>query len=108
MTIHQTLLTAIYLLAYDTKKNKLAKKAWLDYLVHRAALSELALDGYLQPSAGTHRPRPSASWQAVPGAPRRTVTVTLEEHHGMFRPPAGVVVYSRYSSVPPQQGSLPL
>ncbi len=52
MTIHQTLPTAIYLLAYDTRKNKLAKKAWLDYLVHGAALSELALDGYLTAIGG--------------------------------------------------------
>jgi Golgi phosphoprotein 3 (GPP34) len=47
MTAEQTLPASLYLLAYDTTKNELAKKAWLDYLVRGAVLCELIIRGYL-------------------------------------------------------------
>ena len=47
MTADQTLPASLYLLAYNTRKNELAKKAWLDYLVRGAVLCELIIRGYL-------------------------------------------------------------
>ena len=47
MTAEQTLPASLYLLAYNTRKNELAKKAWLDYLVRGAVLCELIIRGYL-------------------------------------------------------------
>jgi ubiquinone/menaquinone biosynthesis C-methylase UbiE len=38
---------SLYLLAYDTRKNELAKRAWLDYLVRGAMLCELIIRGHL-------------------------------------------------------------
>jgi hypothetical protein len=51
MNTTQTLPAATYLLAYDTTKKDLAKKAWLEYLIRGAALGELILGGHLSGDA---------------------------------------------------------
>ncbi len=80
MTANQSLPASLYLLAYNTRKNELAKKAWLDYLIRGAVLCELIIGGYLVEVS--RRPRAAANGQGARQPADPMLSWVLDELRG--------------------------
>jgi hypothetical protein len=80
LTANQSLPASLYLLAYNTRKNELAKKAWLDYLIRGAVLCELIIGGYLVEES--RRPRAAANGQGARKPADPMLSWVLDELRG--------------------------
>ena len=80
MTANQSLPASLYLLAYNTRKNELATKAWLDYLVRGAVLCELIIGGYLIEVSS--RPRAAANGRGARQPADPMLSWVLDELRG--------------------------
>ena len=80
LTANQSLPASLYLLAYNTRKNELAKKAWLDYLIRGAVLCELIIGGYLVEVS--RRPRAAANGQGARQPADPMLSWVLDELRG--------------------------